>query len=99
MVSCDQGHATFPPRLRYRVALNIASHTPPGVLDRARSRLAANGHILLRPWRFHPMHSSQRSFAVAEQLWRTWMIEEDDFFRTDGTRDHADLTIDTARRG
>lgn len=40
-----------------------------------------------------------RSFAVAEQLWRKWMIEEDDFFRTDGTRDRADLTIDTARRG
>jgi uridine kinase len=40
-----------------------------------------------------------RSFAGAEQLWRTWMTEEDDFFRTDGTRERADLIIDIARQG
>jgi uridine kinase len=38
-----------------------------------------------------------RSFAGAEQLWRTWMSEEEQFFRSDGTRDRADLIIDTAR--
>lgn len=39
------------------------------------------------------------SFAGAEQVWRKWMIEEEDFFRTDGTRERADLIIDTARQG
>jgi uridine kinase len=39
-----------------------------------------------------------RSYAGAEQLWRKWMAEEDDFFRADGTRARADLTIDAERQ-
>ncbi len=37
-----------------------------------------------------------RSFAGAEQLWQKWMAEEEEFFASDGTRDRADLIIDTA---
>ena len=40
-----------------------------------------------------------RSFAGAEQLWQTWMTEEEQFFRSDDTRDRADLIIDTAGHG
>ncbi len=39
------------------------------------------------------------SFAGAEQLWRKWMVEEDRFFTSDGTRDRADLIIYTAEQG
>ena len=39
------------------------------------------------------------SFAGAERLWQKWMTEEDQFFRSDGTRERADLTIDTADHG
>jgi uridine kinase len=39
------------------------------------------------------------SFAGAEQLWHQWMIKEQQFFSSDGTRDRADLIIDTARHG
>ncbi|MFF5294584.1 uridine kinase family protein [Paractinoplanes globisporus] len=38
------------------------------------------------------------SFPGAEQLWRKWMAEEEQFFATDGTRDRADLIIDTTDR-
>ncbi|GID27280.1 uridine kinase family protein [Paractinoplanes brasiliensis] len=37
-----------------------------------------------------------RSFAGAEELWQKWMAEEEEFFAADGTRDRADLIIDTA---
>lgn len=40
-----------------------------------------------------------RSFAGAEQLWLKWMAEEEAFFAADGTRDRADLVIDTAHHG
>jgi dephospho-CoA kinase len=36
------------------------------------------------------------SFVGAEQLRQKWMAEEERFFTSDGTRDRADLTIDTA---
>ncbi len=39
------------------------------------------------------------SFAGAERLWRNWMAEEERFFTSDGTRDRADLVIDTADHG
>lgn len=35
----------------------------------------------------------------AERLWREWMTEEERFFSSDGTRERADLIIDTARHG
>lgn len=35
-------------------------------------------------------------FAGAERLWRRWMAEEERFFAADGTRERADLIIDTA---
>ncbi|GAA0574019.1 hypothetical protein GCM10010172_68280 [Paractinoplanes ferrugineus] len=35
-------------------------------------------------------------FGDAERLWRRWMVEEERFFAADGTRDRADLVIDTA---
>jgi uridine kinase len=35
-------------------------------------------------------------FAGAEELWKRWMIEEEEFFRADGTRGRADIIIDTA---
>jgi uridine kinase len=38
-----------------------------------------------------------RSFPGAEQLWQRWMAEEERFFASDGTRDRADLIIDTGR--
>ncbi|WP_250006987.1 uridine kinase [Actinoplanes sp. M2I2] len=34
-----------------------------------------------------------------EQLWRTWMVEEEAFFAADGTRERADLVVDTTRHG
>lgn len=37
-----------------------------------------------------------RSFARAEELWRRWMAEEAEFFSSDGTRERADLIVDTA---
>jgi hypothetical protein len=37
-----------------------------------------------------------RSFPGAEQLWKRWMIEEERFFTSDATREHADIVIDTA---
>jgi uridine kinase len=37
------------------------------------------------------------SFDDKEQLWRRWMIEEDEFFTADGTRERADLVVDTTR--
>jgi hypothetical protein len=39
------------------------------------------------------------SRAGAERFWRQWMAEEDAFFRADGTRERADLTVDTAGHG
>ncbi|WP_369916128.1 uridine kinase [Plantactinospora sp. KBS50] len=39
------------------------------------------------------------SLAGAERLWRNWMAEEEKFFASDGTRDRADLIIDTAEHG
>ena len=35
------------------------------------------------------------AFADADRLWRRWMREEESFFRADGTRDRADLIVDT----
>jgi uridine kinase len=31
-----------------------------------------------------------------EELWRRWMIEEEAFFRADGTRERADVIVDTS---
>jgi uridine kinase len=39
------------------------------------------------------------SLVGAEQLWQKWMSEEEQFFASDGTRERADLIIDTARHG
>jgi len=38
-------------------------------------------------------------FAGKEQLWNRWMAEEDEFFAADGTRDRADIVIDTSAYG
>jgi hypothetical protein len=35
----------------------------------------------------------------AEDLWATWMVEEERFFAGDGTRERADLVVDTTRHG
>jgi energy-coupling factor transporter ATP-binding protein EcfA2 len=35
----------------------------------------------------------------AERLWQKWMAEEERFFAADGTRERADLVLDTARHG
>jgi uridine kinase len=37
-------------------------------------------------------------FDDAEQLWRAWMVEEERFFAADGTRERADLVINTGCR-
>ncbi|TDC43803.1 hypothetical protein [Micromonospora sp. KC213] len=39
------------------------------------------------------------SFAGAEQFWQKRMAEEEEFFASDGTRNRADLIIDTAHHG
>jgi len=39
------------------------------------------------------------TFAGKEQLWNRWMLEEDEFFATDGTRDRADIVVDTSAHG
>ena len=39
------------------------------------------------------------AFTGAEDLWKRWMIEEDQFFAADRTRDRADITVDTAAHG
>ena len=39
------------------------------------------------------------TFAGKEELWRRWMIEEDEFFVADGTRDRADIIVDTSTDG
>jgi uridine kinase len=36
------------------------------------------------------------TFEGKEELWRRWMIEEDEFFVADGTRDRADMIVDTS---
>jgi uridine kinase len=38
-------------------------------------------------------------FADADELWNRWMIEEEQFFRSDGTRERADIIIDTTEHG
>ena len=35
------------------------------------------------------------AFAGAAELWRRWMAEEERFFAADGTRDRADIVVDT----
>ena len=35
-------------------------------------------------------------FAGKQELWARWMIEEGEFFAADGTRDRADVLIDTS---
>lgn len=39
------------------------------------------------------------TFAGKEELWRQWMREEDEFFAADGTRDRADMIVDTSMFG
>jgi hypothetical protein len=39
------------------------------------------------------------TFAGKEELWRQWMREEDEFFAADGTRDRADIIVDTSMFG
>jgi hypothetical protein len=39
------------------------------------------------------------TFAGKEGLWRQWMREEDEFFAADGTRDRADIIVDTSKFG
>lgn len=39
------------------------------------------------------------SFADAQQLWQKWLADEERFFSSDGTRERADLIIDTADHG
>jgi uridine kinase len=36
------------------------------------------------------------AFAGKEELWRRWMREEDEFFAADGTRERADIIVDTS---
>lgn len=38
-------------------------------------------------------------FAGKQELWERWMAEEDAFFTADGTRDRADIVIDTSAHG
>lgn len=38
-------------------------------------------------------------FAGKEDLWKRWMREEDDFFAADGTRERADIVVDTSAFG
>lgn len=42
---------------------------------------------------------AERPFAGKEELWRQWMREEDEFFAADGTRDRADIIVDTSMFG
>lgn len=35
------------------------------------------------------------AFTGADELWKRWMIEEEQFFRADGTRERSDIIIDT----
>ncbi|MEJ3748012.1 hypothetical protein WEI85_32565 [Actinomycetes bacterium KLBMP 9797] len=39
------------------------------------------------------------TFTGKDELWRRWMAEEDDFFAADGTRDRADIIVDTSAYG
>jgi hypothetical protein len=39
------------------------------------------------------------TFAGKRELWERWMTEEDAFFAADGTRDRADILIDTSDAG
>jgi hypothetical protein len=39
------------------------------------------------------------AFAGKEELWRRWMREEDEFFAADGTRERADIVVDTSAFG
>jgi len=39
------------------------------------------------------------TFPDKEELWNRWMLEEDEFFATDGTRDRADIVVDTSAHG
>jgi uridine kinase len=39
------------------------------------------------------------TFAGKEELWRRWMVEEDEFFAVDGARDRADIVVDTSAYG
>ena len=36
------------------------------------------------------------ALAGKEELWKRWMREEDEFFAADGTRDRADVIVDTS---
>lgn len=36
------------------------------------------------------------TFAGKDELWARWMAEEDEFFATDGTRERADIIVDTS---
>jgi len=38
-------------------------------------------------------------FDDKEHLWSKWMVEEEAFFAADGTRERADLIVDTTRHG
>jgi uridine kinase len=39
------------------------------------------------------------AFDGKEELWRRWMREEDAFFAADGTRERADIVVDTSMYG
>jgi uridine kinase len=39
------------------------------------------------------------SFPGKEDLWKQWMHEEDEFFAADGTRERADIVVDTSAFG
>jgi uridine kinase len=38
-------------------------------------------------------------FDGKEELWTRWMVEEDEFFATDKTRERADIIVDTSAYG
>jgi uridine kinase len=37
-----------------------------------------------------------RAFAGADELWKRWMAEEEEFFARDGTRERADIIVTTS---
>lgn len=70
------------------------------------TRLETIGRITYAAWVEAPADlrlarglARDTTFAGKEELWRKWMIEEDEFFAADGTRDRADMVIDTSAYG
>jgi uridine kinase len=70
------------------------------------TRRATMGRITYAVWVEAPAElrlargmARDNTFPDKEQLWNRWMLEEDEFFATDGTRDRADIVVDTSAHG